>query len=237
MTGRGAWPANGAGGTKKYKDATKPGPYYYLGAGEASTDDPNGFAVKQAVKAYQRALRRRQGNKNIVVDGIFGKQTSRAVTHFQEKHPEVGTPWGGIGPETSKALLYPDMLAVVKKRNFKYPNLVSGTINSESFWDAGAVGYIDETDLGLAQINGPSHPDLSDRERLRPNVAFNFIIDYYNNAFSQLGNDLDLVVASYNLGIGGARTWDRAGRPDLYTPPGSTRERNMRRYIDNILAG
>lgn len=234
MTGRGAWPANGSGGTKQYKDATKPGPYYYLGTGGASSD-ANANAVYLAVRAYQKALNNRLGT-DLAKDGIFGKETSAAVTRFQKRHPEVGI-WGGIGPDTSKALLYPTMLAVVEKENFKYPNLVSGTVKTESYWDAGAVGYLDESDVGLAQINAQSHPEWDTAERLKPKRCFKFIIHYYNNAFKQLGNDLDLVVASYNLGIGGARVWRDAGKPDLYTPPGADRVRNVRQYIENIVAG
>lgn len=234
MTGRGAWPANGLGGTKKYKDSTRPGPYYYLGSGGPS-DDPNENAVYHAVRAYQKALNNRLGI-DLKIDGVFGPATSQAVTRFQRRHPEVGI-WGGIGPDTSRALLYPTMVAVVNKQGFKYPNLVSGTIKTESYWDAGAVGYLDETDVGLAQINAQSHPEWSTAERLKPKRCFKFIIHYFNNAFNQLGNDLDLVVSSYNLGIGGARVWDRAGRPDIYTPPGADRPRNVRKYIDNIVAG
>lgn len=235
MSGRGAWPVSGSGGTKKYKDATRPGPYYYLGSGD-EVGSINAYAVRQAVKAYQRALNRRLAGDNLVIDGRFGAVTSAAVTRFQNRHPEVGI-WGGIGPDTSKALLYPDLLKEVEDANFKHPNIVSGTINTESMWDAGAVGFLDETDLGLAQINGKAHPEWSDAERLRPKRAFRFIMAYYTNSFNQLGNDLDLVVASYNLGIGGARSWDRAGRPDEWTPAGASRPRNVRAYIDKIIAG
>lgn len=234
MTGRGAWPVSGSGGTKKYKDAAKPGPYYYLGTGQ-TVDDPNTYAVHQAVKAYQRALTRRTGHP-LTVDGVFGQVTSNLVTSFQKKHPEVGV-WGGIGPDTSKALLYPDLVKEVEKQNFSHLNVVSGIIKTESFWDAGAVGYLDETDFGLAQINGPAHPSLSDAKRLKPKTSFKFVINYVRNALNQFNNDLELTIASYNLGIGGARVWNSAGRPDVYTPPGASRPRNVRQYIDNILAG
>src|SRR6478735_5080854 len=110
MTGRGAWNNAGVGGTEKYKDATKPGPYYYLGSGEKPVGrgrDANEYAVYRAVIAYQRALNRALP-ENVVVDGYFGEKTSAAVTRFQEANKAVtGTPWGGIGPESSKALLLP----------------------------------------------------------------------------------------------------------------------------------
>lgn len=241
MTGRGAWSVAGLGGTKAYKNADKAGPYYFLGTGEPPVGrerDASEFAVWRAVMAYQRALNRRLGDV-LTIDGIFGASTSTTVTKFQEAHSaKTGTPWGGIGPDTSEALLRPDAKSVVKSRGTAVTRaMVTGTVRSESLWDAGAVGYLDETDLGLAQINGPSHPDLSDKDRLKPVVAFNFIIDYYENALAQLDGNIRDAVASYNLGIGGARSWIKAGRPDDWTPTGETRPRHVKDYIDRILAG
>jgi soluble lytic murein transglycosylase-like protein len=117
------------------------------------------------------------------------------------------------------------------------PKIVSGTVNHESMWDAGAVGYLDDSDLGLAQINGTAHPDLSRVERLNPLVAFDFVVRYYENALSQLDNNVRDAIASYNLGIGGARRWISQGRPQWYTPEGASRARNVWQYIDSILAG
>lgn len=237
--GRGAWPASGAGGTKDYKAAT-PGPYYYIGSGEndpkASQDN---YAVHHAVKAYQRALNRRLGAKwTLKIDGEIGLSTAAAVTQFQEKHTEI-TPWGGIGPDTSKAILMPDLVRAVNNVA-EHPltaAVVSGIIRHESGWDAGAVGYVDNSDLGLAQINGPSHPSLTASDRLRPRVAFNFVINYMNNALDQFDGNLRDAVASYNLGIGGAQRWISQGRPEMYTPSGSSTARNVWAYIDTVLEG
>lgn len=241
MSGRGAWPASGLGGTKKYKDGTKSGPYYYLGTGQkvAYEVDKNGFAVWRAVVAYQRALNRRL-NGDIPEDGVFGPITSEAVLRFQTANREqTGDPWGGIGPETSRALLYPDLQAYVRRHEDERvtENMVSGTIAQESLWDAGAVGFLDDTDLGLAQINGPSHPTLSPVERLYPVVAFDFVCNYYTNALNALDGNVRDSVAAYNLGIGGARQWIAAGRPDLWSPTPGGRVREVKKYIDTILKG
>lgn len=235
--GRGAWPVSGAGGTKKYKDASKPGPYYYLGSGKTKLNDDE-FAVRRAIRAYQRALNRRLGT-DLRIDGRFGEHTAAAVWEFQEKNSEkTGTPWGGIGPETSEALLRPDAEKVIADRKTKVTlEMVTGTVRHEGIWDAGAVGYLDPNDLGLAQINGPAHPDMTKKQRLNPIFSFNFIVDYYENALKQLDGNLRDAVASYNLGIGGTRAWIKAGRPDLWTPAGASRPRNVKLYIDNILKG
>ena len=111
--------------------------------------------------------------------------------------------------------------------------MVCGIVQNESGWDPGAVGYVKPVDIGLAQINGDSHPDMSERERLQPEFAFNFIISYLLNAMKALDGNLDDAIVSYNLGITGCKRWIAAGRPEIYTPPGST-TRNVWAYIDRI---
>lgn len=239
--GRGAWNNSGAGGTKAFNNAAKPGPYYYIGSGgldpKASQDN---WAVHQAVKAYQRALNRRLGPRwEVEPDGIFGADTSHAVERFQNKHHEELTVWGGIGPDTSRLLLLPDLnrISSLKASAALSPTVISGLIRHESNWDVGAVGYVDNDDLGLAQINGRAHPDLSRAKRVRPMVAFNFVIDYMNNAIRNFDGVVRDAIASYNLGSGGARDWISQGRPEWYTPKGQTKARNVWAYIDSVLKG
>lgn len=239
--GRGAWNNAGKGGTKAYANPEKPGPYYYLGTGSLPTkDSQDNKVVHLAVKAYQRALNRRLGDKyTVVVDGIFGPQTVSAVTRFQSKNPGLVV-WGGIGPDTSKYLLLKDLERVVERFS-KWEQLsatvVSGLIRHESGWDVGAVGYADPNDVGLAQINGPSHPSMTTAQRVQPINAFKFIINYMNNALAHFDGNLRDAVASYNLGIGGADRWISQGRPDMYTPKGSTKARDVKYYIDTVLQG
>jgi peptidoglycan hydrolase-like protein with peptidoglycan-binding domain len=237
MTGRGAWPVSGLGGTKKYKDETQPGPYYYLGTGEKK-ETANEFAVHQAVRAYQRALRRRL-NTDLPVTGYFGNKTRAAVMAYQQEHPKNLSAWGGIGPDTSRMLLMPDLRRVWKREAIPQLtlNIVSGTINHESQWDAGAVGYLDETDVGLAQINAGAHPEWTTVQRLQPITSFNFVIDYYNLAIPYFDGNVTDAIASYNLGRAGANRWISQGRPEWYTPLGSTRPRNMYDYVSSIVEG
>lgn len=237
--GRGAWNPAGVGGTKKYKDQTLPGPYYYIGTGaNADLEDPNQYAVHGAVKAYQRALNRRLGI-HLKVDGLFGASTANAVMGFQQGHTNTVNPWGGIGPDTSELLLKADLHRVWRKDAvdalpFK---VCTGTIRHESNWDAGAVGFVDPRDVGLAQINAEAHPEWDTDTRLQPINAFNFVVDYYNENLAFFKGDLELSIAAYNLGKGGASAWNKAGRPDMWTPAGQSTPRNVRGYIDSILEG
>lgn len=235
MTGRGAWPVSGAGGTKG-ANKVRQGPYYCAGIRVQDgfkSDDPNERAVHGAVLAYQRALNRRLPGTPCVVDGWFGEQTGEALVNFQRAVKLVDD--GLLGPTTSRALLIPDAKRVCRNKKFDDWYIVTGVIYHESTWDAGAVGYADERDVGLAQINAGAHPDLSEKERLQPMTSFRFVIDYLNNALGALDGVVTDAIASYNLGIGGAGRWIRQGRPEWYIPLGSTKARNVRAYIDSII--
>lgn len=230
MSGRGAWPVNGTGGTRDF-DKTAPGPYYTngvkieLGPGDP---DPNRRAVYAAVKQIQRALNRRK--YPIIADGWFGPETEAAVVAFQ-REKLLAPDWGGVGPETARALLISDVRRWAGSFSPKWA--VTGLIYQESLWDPGAVGFVDPNDLGLAQINGPSHPNLSERERLDPHVATDFIVEYLTNALDALGN-IDDAIASFNLGLGGARVWVRAGRPNPWRPTTGSAPRDVLGYIENV---
>lgn len=238
MTGRGAWSVAGQGGTLNVGGKTA-GPYYCLAVGRpwvgtlGANPDANTRAVHGGVVAIQQALNA-QNNAALLVDGLFGPATYRAVTAWQTKQPPSANTgiWGGVGPDSARALFVPQIKQLVTDG---WAYVVGGILNAESMWDPGAVGYIDDTDLGLAQINGPSHPDLSDAERLNPQVAIGFAHNQFLANLHYFGGDLRTAVAAYNLGQGGATTWKKAGSPAIWTPPGSTAARDVAGYIDRIL--
>ncbi len=243
MAGRGAW--SKVGGTLSIK-GDAPGLYYrtpasgtnYIGK-TINEADPNQRAVKGAVKAYQSALNRRM-NLSLTVDGILGPVTSKAISDFQKSRGEYVD--GVIGPKTSKSLLFADLQKVGRQYRLANPGtsvisdeILCGVISSESGWDAGAVGYVDDEDLGLAQINGPSHPQWSEAQRLEPNTAFVFVFNYLKDSLATAKIvTIDDAIASYNLGVGGAGKWIDAGRPDKWKPTPTSAERDVRGYITKI---
>lgn len=233
----------------------KPGVFYrtpatgtnYIGKSIVETD-PNQRAVRGAVKAYQAALNRRLGTK-LATDGAFGPVTGNALIDFQRASGEYVD--GVLGPKTSRSLLLADIQKSVRNYQAAYPGhtaitavIVSGVINQESGWDAGAVGFVDSNDLGLAQINGPAHAQYTEAQRLDPMVAFPFVFNYLRESLDTATIvTIDDAIASYNLGTGGAGSWIKAGRPDFYDPsgrkPGDPKynPRNVRAYINKIKAG
>jgi hypothetical protein len=243
LSGRGAW--SNIGGTLSV-DGTKPGVYYrtpatgtnWIGKNIDETDQ-NQRAVKAAVKAYQAALNRRIST-NLLLDGVLGPVTSGAISNFQAKAGEYVD--GVIGPKTSKSLLLPDLQKAVRNYQTAYPGhleitwvIVCGVITNESGWDAGAVGYVDDEDLGLAQINGPSHEQYTEAQRLDPLVAFPFVFNYLRESLDYVSIvTIDDAIASYNLGVGGASSWIKAGRPDIWKPTPTSAPRDVRGYINRI---
>jgi hypothetical protein len=235
--GRAAWPKAGGGGTLEWNGKT-PGRYYCLaapgmplvGSGGWKSKDGNERAVHGAVLAIQRALRRRL-DIDLQITGVFDRPTAQAASQF--RHGIGQDSWGGIGPFTAKSLWLPELQALCHERGIDQWEVVCGVVQNESAWDPGAVGYIKPVDIGLAQINGEAHPDMSERERLSPTFSFNFIISYLLNAMDRLDGNLDHAIVSYNLGITGAKRWLAAGAPEMYTPPGSV-PRNVPAYIARI---
>lgn len=240
--GRGAWPQSGAGGTLS-QDGTEPGPYYTVGRGMATPGSEGHHseflderAVWHAVVAIQRRLRFLV-DPHLRITGRFTPDTRAAVMAFQEQHPRL-TPWGGVGPETAK-LLFRHRLSYICRHDRE----VCGFVTMESAWDPGAVGRVDNADLGFSQINGRAHPDMSEDERFNPTLAFEFTDEYLTSALRQLGGNMTDAIVSYNLGVGGrnssgvlvgTRAWIADGRPDIWTPPGQEDARNIKAYYTNV---
>jgi hypothetical protein len=248
--GRGAWPADGEGGTRNAKN-DGPGPYYTTSVGYPPQDRKRTnaeYVVHLAVKAYQERLAI-HGYDVGPRDGLFGSRTTAALKEYQAAHRLVSD--GLLGPSTSKVLLSPLVSSIVVGHPNRHRGvtltIVRGLIGHESGWDVGAVGVADDRDVGLAQVNHGAFPDTTVEQRMDPRFSVNFIVDYLTESMNQ-GMWTRQAIASYNLGRGGARAWaaDGDGRegPAWWNPltqspaaPGAPGARNVKAYIDKILAG
>lgn len=251
--GRGAWPANGAGGTLRYDTRlrrTVPGRYYMRSRGKNGgkhpgvsarealdaglTPDFNELAVYYGVLAIKnRLVELGYGVDTIDVEhGALGPAVATEIKNFQAANGLAAD--AIIGPATTKALFLPIVQGAAIAYGVPW-ELVCGVIQNESAWDPGAVGYSDISDLGLAQINGPSQPGLSIEDRFDPRLAIEFVANIFARNVKYFGNDRD-AVAAYNLGVRGCEMWIAAGRPDVWLPPWSKTERSVAKYVDNVLS-
>lgn len=244
--GRGAWNKNGVGGTLS-STGDAPGRYYCAPATGSGLDMP-GLAGARAVRngtevsideyAVYAAVRAIQTRCGIVVDGIFGQDTAAAVKGFQRSAKVTDD--GVVGPATSKAM-WASLATAEAIKVDPDPNLsqmLSGHIGWESGWDVGAVGGSTPQDLGLGQINGPSHPDLDADERLSPYTALPWMASFVDSNLTAMGRNTRDGIAAYNLGVGGAKSWVSVGRPAVWTRTvkGKTITTEVKKYIDNVWA-
>lgn len=253
--GRGAWPTSGRGGTLD-PTGTKPGRYYanrgpvdvtstvspLLLVGQlAAQRIPNGivgvdeYAVRAGVLALQRHL-------GLYDDGLYGPKTAAGVTIWQRSMGLVAD--GVYGPASARAMFAPALdsfarqIATSGSTATVIARIGRGTIAYESGYDPGAVGVTTPVDLGLAQLNGPSHPAMTVDDRLDPLTSLRYATSLIaSNLDAMSGNERD-AIAAYNLGVGGARSWVRAGRPDVWTRTvdGNTRTTYVGRYIAAVQA-
>lgn len=232
--GRGAWKS--IGGTLN-SAGTGPGAYYrapvgsvpmpglvaYRGLQNGDIIGIDAYAVFMAVKGIQREV-------GTDTDGLFGPGTAAAVKKWQALHGLEAD--GLVGEKTAKAMFMPiaHSIAASVSMSSTVAKLTLAHVGFESGWDPGAVGEVEPRDLGLGQINGPAHSDLTPDFRLTPRYALGFVANFVlDDLEAMVWNERD-AIAAYNLGVSGARGWIRAGRPDVWNKIA------VKQYIEGVLA-
>lgn len=238
--GRGAW--SSVGGTLSV-DGTKPGLYYRAPAGAAQMPGLraalgikegkpvylNDYAVHMAVKAIQEKI-------GVTVDGILGPKSDEAIKKWQTG---IGvTPDGIIGQETMRAAFEGSLkyhtIKTAQARKVPSKVLVEmmlGHTGHESAWDIGAIGWATPMDVGVNQINGRWHPTMSEEDRLTPHKSFKYASGLVADNLEALDGDEDAAIFAYNVGIGGARQWVKAGKPEIHPVYTSV---NAYHYINSV---
>lgn len=238
LHGRGAFATNTKVGGTLNAAGTGPGPFYRAPA-NASVRMPgltgalavrNKTAVSINDYAVYKAVQQLQPYFGAAPDGILGPKTSQSIRNYQKAHGLLVD--GVIGPVTSKSLFKPIIVAAAKSIDLSHALLIQraviGHVVMESGFDPAAVGYMDPYDLGIGQINGPTHPSLSVDDRLNVKTAATWIAGFVDGNFKFFHYDEDPSIAAYNLGRGGASAWITAGRPQFFHGA------NVWQYIANV---
>lgn len=199
MTGRGAW--------TKVGFPAGSGPYYTLAQpiniGSQPNLDQAHRAVTYGVKAIQTRLNELRYTPALTVDGWLGPLTATAIVWAQ--HQLNVTADGQAGPHTLQAMLWP----VIQQVAGTNAHTVGGIASHESGFDPGAVGELDDHDIGLVQINGPANPTLTEAQRFDYHVAFKYCADRIAAALNTYHN-IDYAIASY-ANPSWAQTWSKTG--------------------------
>lgn len=124
----------------------------------------------------------------------------------------IGTTIAGFLRQPSGSQFYD---SIVKTSNDKKvnPALIAAGLFQESGIDPKApdnhnydkYGKIISTDRGIGQINDVAHPEITEAQARDPNFVINWKVNQMVEALKTFPNDINRAVASYNLGIEGAK--------------------------------
>lgn len=176
---------------------------------------PGAYGVIQC----KRGLVRRANDHNLIINPKFSSENLTYGAQAEELCKAVQTalgisPDGKIGPATMRALFKPDLFKAAMGQNVD-PEIVCKLISLESGFNPSAFNpapygsaYANGTcDKGIGQKNGlPSDDTYFDVI-----VALSYTARRIAQAIQKFGGDVEVAIASYNVGEGGATTY-RAGR-------------------------
>lgn len=223
IRGRGAWTAIGKDNGARYYALIDGEPLDGAPAtGTVHHDDLHHLAVNYGVKAIQARLdaigfRGRSGGR-LVLDGVFGQKTKRAVRWFQAREGLADD--GAVGPTTSTELWRPLVWAYGIEHGGR-PDLLWGMTALESAFDPGAVSSLykatNGADYGLCQINRHFNPTVTVAEAFDPTFALRWsalrlaaTLDHYSGKGAALQEHC--AVAYHNSPVR-ADEWYRTGQP------------------------
>lgn len=191
--GRGAWPF-----------------YYKLGldlrSAPQSRDAHGIYALKREL-----IFNGNTGNGKMIADmPTWGKYADIACKAFQKSHGLLVD--GVLGPKTARAMFHKRFLAF--EDQFGIPNNLLTKIKTlESSNDPVAQGYVDLDDEGLMQINLHFHPEITTEFAWDPAECGPWGGSQLASSITYCDHDLDGGVAAWNIGRFYARQWVRAGKP------------------------
>lgn len=198
--GRGAWTKEGMPiNAKGYYELLTP---VHVGANPEKNQSFR--AVWWGVHAIQLRINRLGYNPHVRPDGNFGPLTDKAL-RWAQKNLNISDD-GRCGPITAKALFYPVVETVAKEN----AQIVGSIVHLESGFDPGAVGFVTNSDLGLAQINLAANPLITENQAFDYRYAIEYISQRITNALNFYTNR-NAAIVSYNSPLW-AKQWQATGK-------------------------
>lgn len=213
MSGRGAWTKRGmpTNGTQYYQLITP------VNVGSQPALDQDHRAVMYGVKAIQTRINEmgfaNPNNPPLAITGTLDTRTAWGIGWAQQ-HAGVAVD-GEAGPITCKAIFWAAIKTTIVNATVRH--IVGGITQHESGYDPGAVGFQDQDDLGLVQINGPANPTLTETDRFDYHKAFGYAAARIQSAITSPGYTTRAAIASYGYPAVAAH-WAKTGT-ETYDDP------------------
>ena len=192
---------------------------YYRVGHSFPADSPHGFGIV----ALKRELAYNGFGRGLIYTPRFGSTMRLRVMEFQRARGLTAD--GVVGPRTAQVLFRRRALAVGAQ--YRLGDVPCKVKTLESANDPGATGYVDPNDTGLMMISLRWHPEISRAQAFDPRFSVPWGADYLADALAHFGGDIELAIAAYNRGYGGAAEWQRLGKP---------RDHPAARYVELVLS-
>jgi Putative peptidoglycan binding domain len=161
------------------------------------------------VKAVKRELDYNGFNLGMdLSNNAFGIAVKHSAIAFQQANGLTAD--GVVGPLTAHELFRKRCALLTSTAGIH--GSVFQVASLESAMDPWAYGFVDPDDHGLVQINLRVHPTISLKQALDPAYCLSYCGRALQSVFDVTG-DIDVAVASWNVGVGGAKEWLAAGKP------------------------
>lgn len=171
--------------------------------------------LQAALTALRIELAYNGFGKNLILNSPgFGEAMENRVKEFQaDRGLKVD---GQIGMTTAKELFRRRVSTI--EGTYSLPQGALGKqLLLESAYDPVAIGSVDPSDHGIAQINLNMHKDVSVAQAYDPIFAIEWSAQYIRTAFDHVTSDANVMKAAraaYNIGETYAAQWLLAGFPD-----------------------
>jgi peptidoglycan hydrolase-like protein with peptidoglycan-binding domain len=185
------------------------------GSYQKGMDGRDDARLGAAIIAIKNELRFNNSARPAMVGDLpfFGDAVSNSVKDFQEK---VGlTPDGVCGSRTLKEL-FRKRIEAAEDANGLLRGVLGKKTSLESGFDPVAVGFVDNDDKGICQINTRIHTSVTEGKAFDPAFAIPWAAAFIASNKNKIEHDLNTLKAAraaYNIGGVYARQWLLAGFP------------------------